>query len=119
MAAIMTVLGCGGGSDGRTANISGTVTFNGSPVTVGTIQFRPAATDGGPAGYADIVDGQYDTSVTGKGVSGGSYVVLINGFDGNANPDAELPFGQPLFPEFKTTADIAEGEDVTQDFAVQ
>jgi hypothetical protein len=119
MAAITMVFGCGGESDGRSSNVSGSVTYNGAPVAVGTIQFRPASTEGGPAGYADIVDGKYDTTATGKGVAGGSYIVVINGFDGNANPDAELPFGEPLFPEFETKVDIAEGEDVTQDFTVQ
>jgi len=118
-AALITTVGCGGGGDQRASNISGTVTYNGSPVPAGNIQFSPASTGGGPAGYADIVDGKYDTAETGKGVDGGTYNVLITGFNGDAKPDEELPLGEPLFPEFTTTVDIAKGESVTQDFTVQ
>lgn len=111
--------GCGGGGgDKRASNVVGTVTYKGAPVPRGSIQFRPVTVNGGPAGFADIVDGMYDTSQSGKGVDGGKYDVLIIGYDGNANPAAELPMGEPLFSEYKVTVDIAEGQKVTQDFDV-
>jgi hypothetical protein len=46
----------------------------------------------GTAGYAKIQGGQFDTSAEGgKGTVGGTHTVILNGFDGKAKPDAELP----------------------------
>ncbi|MEZ6089761.1 MAG: hypothetical protein R3C05_17380 [Pirellulaceae bacterium] len=102
-------------NDPRSNQINGTVTFKGAPVPYGDIRFIPQS---GPAGYATIVNGKFDTAVEGgKGVVLGKHRVVINGFDGVAKPDAELPHGEPLFPEFQAEADIAAGGS-THDFDV-
>src|SRR5689334_22645316 len=60
--------------------VSGNVTFVGKPIPKGLIFFDPQAD--GPQGFANIVDGKYDTAVQGKGVRGGSYNIRVNGFNG-------------------------------------
>lgn len=105
---ILPIVGCGGDAAPARYDVSGMVTFDGQPVPKGTIQFRPDGTQGnsGPAGDADIVDGRYDTATVGNGTVGGPHEVVINGFDGKANPSAELPFGMPLFANYTTKADM-------------
>jgi hypothetical protein len=84
--------------------VSGVVTFGGKPIPKGLIFFDPK--EGGPQGFANIVDGKYDTAHQGKGVRGGGYDVRVNGFDGKeAN---EAPFGQALFPEYTGTKDLPQ-----------
>ena len=93
--------------------VSGTVTHEGKPIPKGVIHFDPKAD--GPAGFANIVSGKYDTAQQGKGVRGGSYEVRVNGFDGKeAN---EAPFGQALFPEYTGTKDLPP-HDSTYDLDV-
>jgi hypothetical protein len=63
--------------------VSGKVTFDGQPVVYGSIEFIPDAAKGhkGPAGSAEIVDGQYDTSTAGgKGLSKGPHVARVTIF---------------------------------------
>ena len=82
--------------------VSGSVTFENKPIPKGLIFFDPQAD--GPQGFANIVDGSYDTSEQGKGIRGGAYNIRVNGFDGReAN---EAPFGQPLFPEYTGTKEL-------------
>jgi hypothetical protein len=93
--------------------VSGVVTYDGKPIPKGVIHFDPKAD--GPSGFANILDGKYDTSQQGKGVRGGSYEVRVNGFDGKeAN---EAPFGQGLFPEYTGTKDLPQA-DSTYDLNV-
>lgn len=93
--------------------VSGVVTHHGQPVAKGVIHFDPRAE--GPAGFANIVDGKYDTSEQGQGVRGGEYDIRVNGFDGKeAN---EAPFGQPLFPEYTGTKEFPK-QDSTYDLDV-
>src|SRR5262245_32985136 len=81
--------------------VSGVVSYDGKPIPKGVIHFVPQAD--GPSGFANIVEGKYDTAQQGKGVRGGAYDVRVNGFDGKeAN---EAPFGQALFPEYNGTKD--------------
>ncbi len=97
--------------------VSGTVTYDGKPVAKGLIFFDPDGTKGtaGGQGFANILNGKYDTAEEGKGVRGGSYVVRVNGFDGKeAN---EAPFGQPLFPEYTGSKELPM-EDSTYDLNV-
>jgi len=88
------------------------VTYNGKPIPKGVIHFDPQG--GGPAGFANIVDGKYDTG-QGKGVRGGAYDIRVNGFDGKEAPEA--PFGQALFPEYTGTKDLPSA-DSTYDLDV-
>lgn len=113
--------GCGGDGGVPRYDISGTATFDGKPIPQGVIQFLPDAAKGnkGPATNANIVDGTYDTSASGKAPIGGEHIVIISGFDGNARPDEELPYGLPLFSEFRTAADLPKVSGETVDFEVQ
>ena len=96
--AALFVAGCGE-SEEKLYNISGTITYDGKPVGKGVIHFDPDVTKGakGTAGFANILNGKYDTADKGRGVRGGPYAIRINGFDGKEGPEA--PFGQALFPE--------------------
>jgi hypothetical protein len=86
--------------------VSGTVTHGGKPIPKGLIFFDPTAD--GPQGFANIVDGKYDTVLQGKGIRGGAYAIRVNGFDGKeAN---EAPFGQALFPEYTGTKDLPQAD---------
>ncbi len=115
---ICLVAGCG--SDPRGHDVSGTVTFNGAPVPAGDIQFIPASGNSGPPGRAAIKDGKYDTAAEGgKATVGGPHDVIINGFDGNAQPESEMPQGKPLFQEFKSSVDVSKDEATVKDFAVK
>ncbi len=108
--------GCGGSSGPARYRVSGKVTFKGQPVPAGRITFEPdaAKNNSGPAGYAEIKDGRYQTPAD-KGTVGGPHQVRIVGFDGR--PVGESPDGTPLFPEYRTTANLPKGEG-TQDFDV-
>ena len=109
--------GCGGGSKGY--RLSGAVTFNGQPVPMGKIYFDPdtAAGGSGPSGFADIVDGKFDTSAAnGRGVSGGPTVVRIQGHK-KEPADVTSGYGPPLFAEYTVKADLP-GETSTKDFDV-
>jgi hypothetical protein len=101
-------------------HVSGQVTFNGQPVPRGTIIFEPDTSQGnsGTAGYADIVDGAYNTAETGKGTPGGAMVLRINGFDGNAKPEAELPYGQLLFQDFQMPASLPKEPNAKFDVTI-
>jgi len=97
---------CGGD---RTYNLSGTVTFQGKPVPAGQIIFEPDPSAGnkGPAAFAKIKDGRYDTSLdNGQGTIGGPHLVRIHGRDGI--PRGELLNGLQLFPDYSTTVDLPQ-----------
>jgi hypothetical protein len=100
----LTLTGCA--REEKLYNVSGTVTYDGQPVPQGLIFFDPDATKGadGAQGFANIVDGKYNTAEMGQGVRGGAYLVRVNGFDGK--PAYEAPFGNPLFPEYSGTAEL-------------
>jgi hypothetical protein len=107
--------GCGGE---RIYNLSGTVTFQGKPVPAGQIVFEPDASAGnsGPAAFAKIKDGKYDTRILdGRGTVGGPHLVRIHGRDGI--PRGELLNGLPLFRDYETKIDLPKA-DVKQDFEV-
>lgn len=113
--------GCGGSGH----RISGKVTFDGTPVPAGKIYFIPDGAKGnsGPTGYADIVDGAYDTSSSGGKAAGtGPMIVAIEGFDPAAKVnDKTAPEGEELvkalFPRFEMTYDVP-GSDSEKDFDV-
>ncbi|MCA9072516.1 MAG: hypothetical protein KDA84_26510 [Planctomycetaceae bacterium] len=118
-------LGCGGDAPDF-YQLKGMVTYDGKPLPTGEIIFSPDGTKGnkGPQGRAKIIDGVFDTSAEGsKGVVGGAYQVTINGFDGNADPAAELPLGKPLFQEYQVNQDLppyseVKGDSFNVDFEV-
>ncbi len=104
-------------SDVSRYDVSGTVTFSGQPVPSGSITFQPAVGNEGPGGYATIKDGKYDTAQDGKGPTGGPHHVTIAGYDGNADPGNEKPYGAPLFDAYQTKVDLPK-EATTQNFEV-
>jgi hypothetical protein len=75
--------GCGGGTEGPPVyQLQGQVKFNGEPVPYGRVEFVPDTAKGnsGGSGYADIVDGKYDTALpSGRGVIGGPHLVTFTG----------------------------------------
>lgn len=118
------LLGCGSDAP-ETYHVSGNVTFDGKPVPAGLIRFTPDSSkdNSGPAGYAPIQDGKYDTSAAGgKGHVGGPMIVQI---DGSSSQPGEAPVDESgvepdievLFSTWQTTADLPK-EDSTQDFEV-
>src|SRR5687767_14790478 len=85
---VATAGGCA--KEEKLFRVSGVVTHGGKPIPKGLIFFDPQVD--GPQGFANIVDGKYDTARHQSGVRGGTYSVRVNGFDGKeAN---EAPFGQ-------------------------
>jgi hypothetical protein len=125
-AALMVGFLSGCGQKGGTYHVSGSVTFNGNPVPAGKIYFMPDNSKGnsGATGYANIVDGKYDTAADGgKATVGGAMIVRIEGFD----PSSQAPndkkdtsgeeVAKTLFPTHQTTVDLPK-EKTTKDFDV-
>jgi hypothetical protein len=110
---VLVSQGCGGDTGPKRLKASGKVTFNNRPVPAGRISFEPdaSAQNHGPGGFAEIRDGQYDTSKNGKGTVGGPHIVRINGAQGST------PEAAPLFNTFETKADLGKA-DTTKDFDV-
>ena len=113
LAAILA--GCGDKGPAR-LRVSGKVNFDGKPVPAGQIVFEPdaAAGNNGPAGFAEITDGQYDTKKAGTGTVGGPHHVRITGLDGKPAGTATV---NPLFNTYETKVDLGKSES-TQDFEV-
>lgn len=121
-------LGCGDGREKpQTFHVSGNVTFQGKPVPAGRIDFIPDASAGnsGVAGYAEIANGAYDTSRTGKGTTGGAQVAVISGAVSPDAPqalsDEELANNPPpstaLFRDFRAPIELPMAA-AKQDFQV-
>lgn len=119
----LLTLGCGGDQGYR---VSGKVTFKGQPIPVGKIYFNPDGSKGntGPSGYANIKDGQYDTSAEGgRGFVGGPVVISIEGFDPNTKGDkikgdtsGEVTI-KSLFPRYEIAAELPKSSN-TKDIDV-
>lgn len=113
----LVLLGCSGDKGPKRYRISGEVTCEGRPVPIGAIQFTPDASQGnsGPPAFAEIKEGRYDTTVSGKGFIGGPHIVAIDAFSGkNIDPDL-LPNGEPIQQGFQKTFDLPVDQDVTLD----
>lgn len=100
--------GCGPATIKR-YHISGVVTFEGKPVPKGTITFEPVGRDV-MGGFANIIDGSYDTAQEGVGQVSGEHTVIITGdATMSVKPDsfqADSYVAKPLFPKFQTTAKL-------------
>ena len=105
MAAVAFVSGCMRRAGPTRHTVSGTVTFRGQPVPTGTIAFEPDARQGnrGPAGYADIVNGQFRTHL---GAISGPHLVRISGASGPAVDETK---DTALFREYTTTCELPKG----------
>ncbi len=107
LASVLLGARCGSGGPAQ-HHVSGQVTFHGEPVPAGVIRFLPDTAQGnqGPAGYAPIEGGRYNTARSGRGTVGGPHAVVISGYDGQPDPSGESAHGAPLFADHHTTADL-------------
>lgn len=115
------VVGCGGGDDGPPRfRATGVVKCDGTPVASGRITFAPDNAQGnkGPAGWAMIQAGAYDTAGPGgKSPVSGPMTVIITGY--GEPPAKKVETQEPLFQDYKTTANIDPAEaDSILDFEV-
>lgn len=113
--------GCGGGDAGpERYHVSGEVKWNGQLVGDGMIYFEPTQGNTGPAGFAAIRGGKYDTSLEGnKGHVGGKMLVRI--VPGLA-PDAPIlddnaPPAASQFPLWQEVVDLPK-ETTTRNFDI-
>jgi hypothetical protein len=74
---LLCALGCGGGARSNKITVTGTVTYDGKPVQVGTIQFvlNEAGIKGGDNATGTIIDGKFSCS----SVTPGKNSVVISG----------------------------------------
>ena len=90
-------------------NLSGTVTFAGSPLKCGLIRFIPeeAGESPRPIVAGEIRDGKYRLK-SAHGSDGGSYRVVISGFTGIPKQDGPVmdPLGDQLFPDVTRTTSV-------------
>jgi hypothetical protein len=76
-ALLLTAPGCG-----RKANVHvwGEISFNGTPIEQGEIEFKPIDGTTGPATGGSITAGHYDVPERVGPLAGGTYLVSINGY---------------------------------------
>lgn len=105
LASLGPLTGCYRNDGPARYHVSGTVTFQGKPVPFGEIMFVPDLSKGnqGPAGFARIKDGQFNTAVDGKGTTGGAQQVVINGSPVSLERNTDDPI-TPLFNEYRVEA---------------
>lgn len=115
------IVGCGGDSDRlQTAPVHGTVSYNGQPLTRGSITFVP--TQSGPTATGQIQpDGTYSltTYEEGDGAILGSHRVMIVSMDeGSGLPEDAMTEPKLLIPDkygrdqtSGLTADVTEGDN--------
>jgi hypothetical protein len=106
---MIAALGCGSAED-ELLNVSGSATFQGKPIESGRIDFRPDRARGhqGPAGYAVIAKGRFDTKQNGRGVLPGPHLALIQGLDGPPGTPPGVEYGTQMFAAYETPATLEE-----------
>ena len=122
---VLGVAGCGSSSDQMaTSSVKGTVTYDGKPVSTGTVMFTP--TGGGPPATGQIQpDGTYElkTYEEGDGAVLGEHKVTIIALDmGSGLPEDTAAEPKALIPDkygrdttSGLTATVTDGEN-TIDF---
>ncbi|PQO44063.1 hypothetical protein [Blastopirellula marina] len=110
--AILAAVGCSSANDGpQRYRIQGEITYDGKPLPGGRISFAPDTELGnsGPEGYADIIDGYYDTNNGGKGVVPGAHNVRIEGYDGEPSPRNDFyRYGNMVFRVHRDKIEVPE-----------
>lgn len=124
---LVLICGCGGGDGPTLYDLNGTVSFDGKPLPYGIVRFVPDETksNSGGAGYAEIVDGKYDTTALGgRGVIGGPHKIRFTGFESKPTDDgadevaaAEAPPVKMLFRDFEQDHDLPK-ESGEQNFDI-
>lgn len=113
--------GCGGSDAGpERYHVSGEIKWNGQLVGDGMIYFEPTQGNTGPAGFAAIRGGKYDTSLEGnKGHVGGKMLVrIVPGLASNTpilDDNAPPPASQ--FPLWEEVVDLPK-ETTTRNFDI-
>ena len=108
-AALLVALGCGK-KDDRTP-VAGKATFGGKPIVFGTIEFLPDSSKGhkGPAGVAEIQNGEFDSARSQSGIYPGPHIVRITGYEEvpvTSTDETKPSTSKPLFVEYSISADI-------------
>lgn len=119
-AAIVSSVGCNRTGGPARYELSGSITYDGKPVPVGSILFAPDTSKGndGPGASADIIDGVYKTRAK-DGTVGGPHVATISGYEkkeGEISP-LESPMGKPLLMNVRISVDLPK-QTATHDFAI-
>jgi hypothetical protein len=124
---LLAIAGCN--REGRTA-VSGTVTFDGQPLTAGQIVFEP--TSGGRLGIAQISNGAYNMPAI-QGPTAGKYVVRITAnrasgrkikAGGGRDTQALVDQNEQFIPakynnESELTAEVTNERSIVRDFALK
>lgn len=99
------IAGCGKSGVPR-LDLSGVVTYKGQPVPAGEIRFEPDLSKGGkgPAGFAAIIDGKFDTSLEDKGPVAGPIGITVIGYTSSE------AFAPALFPEHEYKTNLSESD---------
>ncbi len=122
---LCSLVSCSGSSGPQAYDLSGTVTFDGKPVGSGRITLVPDQQKGnpGPAGYAEIVAGKFDTRQSGRGTVGGPHTVQIDGYSDemetsyDEDAEEEVTRAKVLFRGYEQSADLPTSRS-TMDFDV-
>ena len=113
VAVVTLASGCGRSTGPERYDVRGAVSFRGEPVPSGTITFEPdlSKANSGPVSVIPIVDGKYDSlALERPGPLAGSLIVRISGYPA---PDPDVEIQPPLFPEYRTTVDLASSKAAT------
>ncbi len=112
---LTAVLGCGEPDAVRRVDIQGTATFDGLPIIFGDVEFLPDQQKGhqAPSGYAEIVVGEFDTSLSGQGIVPGPHIVRVTAYskrpDEVGDETIETEAITPLFVGYEMDMDISPG----------
>lgn len=122
----LLLVGCSGDT-ADLVKVAGKVTYDGAPVTVGNVQFLPAAENAGlqPATGMIKEDGSYEmTSVHGTGVQPGNYQVSVSSMESIDITETPMP-PKYLVPEkYSTpqtsglTIEVKDGSAMTHDITL-
>ena len=107
LVAALLCSGCGRDGPPR-YRVAGTVTYGGQPVQAGRVILEPDAEAGnsGPAAYADIRAGRYET-LPEMGCVGGPHVVRVICLTG-VPEGSELAEGRMICPEYREDLDVPQ-----------
>lgn len=117
----LVLSGIAGCSSDNLTQISGKVIFNGQPVPAGKVYILPDGAKGnsGPAGFADIKDGVYDTKLAGgQGAPPGPVIFAVEGIDPVPPPSAPPDItATVLFPRYEFPGELTSST-TTKDIEV-